>query len=489
MTTQSALTESAARRRVLVAGWVTTAGLLLLAGLSWVGIVYRPTGLSGILLIVSVALPAVFYLRAVRAASQVSARTILKFAILFAAIGFFTLPFQSTDVFFYMAKGWQQAHYGSNPYAEGLRELAHHGNDPMIFTEWNALNKNSWLDLPLPYGFLFAALVRILAHLGGGNWWLTLGLFNAMNSLAHAGTAYLVWRLSHMLKTGEPRRALLLYAWNPFVLAQFIGDLHNDILVGFFIVLAVYTLAAKRPEWTLTALVAGGLIKYAALALGPFAAIAILRMYGWRKLAVSMGWAAAATALISTPYLADAAAFKTQLIADQLTESSRSFHAFVFGILKMAGITEARYGGIVTPLSVGLQTLLWVAFAAFMAAELWKSRTRRITLDRVVCQWSASLAFLLFLASSQLYPWYIGMVLPLAVLGYRSWVSRAVVLASTAHLFGFTGLKRIGYFLICTLLPFVITFLGAVRLKLLHAPASCPARSRTMESAESDYSA
>jgi hypothetical protein len=95
---------------------------------------------------------------------------------------------------------------------------------------------------------------------------------------------------------------------------------------------------------------------------------------------------------------------------------------------------------------------------------------------------AAGSPFLLFLASSQLYPWYIGMVLPLAVLGYQTWISRAVVLASAAHLLGFTGLKRVGYFLICTLLPFAAAFFGAVRLKLLRTaphPPAAPLRRST----------
>jgi hypothetical protein len=482
MTPQAGLAATDARRRILAAGWITAAGLAVLAALSWTGMVYRPFRFSGHLLLACVAVPAAFYLRAIPAAVHVPARTILKFAILFGVISFFILPFQSTDVFFYMAKGWQQAGYASNPYAAGLRELDHHGADPMIFTEWNALNKNPWLDLPLPYGFLFAALTRILARAGGGNWWLTLALFNAANCAAHAGTAWLVWRLSHRLKLGEPKRALFLYAWSPFVLAQFLGELHNDIFVGVFVILAVHSLAVKRPEWTLASLAAAGLIKYTALALMPLAGIAILRWFGWRKLTVSAIYAGAGAALISAPYLIDAPAFKLSQIAVQWTESSRSFHSFVFGVLKLLGISADRFPTLVPSLSFALQAALWMAFAAFIAAEIWKSRKRRMSLDRIVCQWSAAMAFLLFLASSQLYPWYIGMVLPLAVLGYQTWISRAVVLASAAHLLGFTGLKRVGYFLICTLLPFAAAFFGAVRLKLLRTaphPPAAPLRRST----------
>jgi hypothetical protein len=77
------------------------------------------------------------------------------------------------------------------------------------------------------------------------------------------------------------------------------------------------------------------------------------------------------------------------------------------------------------------------------------------------------LAFILFVSSSQFYAWYIGMLLPLAVMAYESWVGRAVIAASAAHLFGFTELKgkRVGYFIFCTLAPFVLTLIAARREK------------------------
>jgi hypothetical protein len=387
------------------------------------------------------------------------------FAVVFGLIVFAAIPFDSTDAFYYIAQGWQQAQYDANPYSQVLRDVPNHAEDPMIASPWAARNLNPWLDLPLPYGFLFAAVLRVIAILGQGNWWLTLSLYGALNAAAHAAIIWLVWRISHIMRFGDPKRAVFLYAWNPFVLAYSMGDLHNDALMGLFVVLAVYFVAIKRPAWVLGALVAGGMIKYIALALLPFAALAIYRLFGKKALALSLTVAALFTTLLALPYLADLSLFKMALIAGQMTESTGSLHSFVVGILRMFNVTEDRFPGFMPHLFVALKAALWLAFALFAARELRNVLKAALSLDRIIVRWTQILAFILFLSSSQFYAWYIGMLLPLAVLAYDSWVGRAVVAASAAHLLAFTDLKskRIGYFIFCTVAPFLLTLIWARR--------------------------
>src|SRR5262245_28290962 len=103
-----------------------------------------------------------------------AASTVVSFAVLLGAIGFVTPPFDSTDVFFYMAMGWQQAHYGANPYSRVLRDVDGSDRDPMIQNEWMWRNRNPWLDIPMPYGPLFAVVARTIAWLNRGNFRATL---------------------------------------------------------------------------------------------------------------------------------------------------------------------------------------------------------------------------------------------------------------------------------------------------------------------------
>src|SRR5262249_46611807 len=136
---------------------------------------------------------------------------IVTFAIVISIAGFITPPFDSTDVFFYMATGWQQAHYGLNPYSKVLRNVADGSSDPMIQNGWMARNRNPWWDIPVPYGFLFSVLARVIAWLGQGNLWVTLGLFSLLNLLIHAATALVLWKAAALLPDTSGKVVFYLY--------------------------------------------------------------------------------------------------------------------------------------------------------------------------------------------------------------------------------------------------------------------------------------
>jgi len=67
---------------------------------------------------------------------------IVAFAAGIGVVGFLTVRFDSTDAFFYIATGWQQAHYSSNPHSETLRNGDGAFHDPMINNAWMARNRN-----------------------------------------------------------------------------------------------------------------------------------------------------------------------------------------------------------------------------------------------------------------------------------------------------------------------------------------------------------
>ena len=74
----------------------------------------------------------------------------------------------------------------------------------------------------------------------------------------------------------------------------------------------------------------------------------------------------------------------------------------------------------------------------------------------MIQRWSAILFALIFVASSQFYAWYIGMLFPLALLTHRKTILADCIIAlSGAHLLSFTLLRRkaIGYFVVATVLP------------------------------------
>jgi hypothetical protein len=390
---------------------------------------------------------------------KTSLRTILIFAIIIAAIGFIGGPFDSTDVFFYMAQGWAQSHYNGNPYAHVLRDIPNGLQDPMIASRWMSLNRNPWLDEPLPYGFAFALITRCVAWLGGGNWWLTFALFDVLNLAFHTGVALLLWKTASLIPAADPKLVLYLYAWSPLIVLQFLVNLHNDIIMAALILLAFYLQLRGRAVWSLPALIAAGFVKYAAFALTPFAFLFVLRWYGRKAAAQSVMISAALAAIVSIPYVFELSAFQVGPVLTQFNESSGSLHAFMTFVFRAAGRfipsmqfdlqTFSRFAGTLLWLTAGMFTLRQLAHAWFSS---------HFAPNEVATRWTSILFAVVFIGSSQFYPWYIGMLLPLSVVGAgTSLLTDIVVLLSGTHLvFTFLRTKAIGYFLISTAIPVII---------------------------------
>ena len=90
----------------------------------------------------------------------------------------------------------------------------------------------------------------------------------------------------------------------------------------------------------------------------------------------------------------------------------------------------------------------------------------------MIQRWTSILFAIIFVANSQFFAWYIGMLFPLALLTDRkSILADTVVLLSGTHMLSFTFLRRkaIGYFVVATLVPIVCLLIASSRKK---TPAS-----------------
>ena len=76
------------------------------------------------------------------ASESISFSKVMLPVIPLVAISFFTIPYDSTDVFLYIDAGWAQAHYGLNPYSHTLRDVPNVAGDPIIQADWMQNNKN-----------------------------------------------------------------------------------------------------------------------------------------------------------------------------------------------------------------------------------------------------------------------------------------------------------------------------------------------------------
>ena len=367
---------------------------------------------------------------------------------------FITIPYDSTDVFLYMDSGWAQAAYGANPYTTVLREIPGIDRDPLIREEWMRTNKNPWMDLPFVYGFLFAHLVKAIAWVGNGNWWLTLGLFKLVNVAAYGATAFLLLSLASKLKFERPDVVLYLFMWSPLILLHHIANAHNDLLMGFLIVAAVSLVAHRKGMWAPAVLVAAMMVKYVAVLLIPGFLYFIARREGSRRMLAGILLAGAFAFAVSLPYAWDITRFRFDLMAAQLNKiTAGSLFSFFFYIYRALSRLAAPLGSLES-FGNGLRIVLWAVSAMLILRQARRFIVKlKPDLEDLIGLSSWILFAIIFIGSTQFYSWYIGMLFPLALLLREAdALRRFVVLLSATHVLSLTSLrgKGIGYFAAAT---------------------------------------
>ena len=90
------------------------------------------------------------------------------------------------------------------------------------------------------YGPIAQLIFKICAALSFKNINVCWLIFKLINLLVHITNCYLIYKLTGKLKFS------IIYGLNPFVLLEFLGMLHNDIIVVLFVLLTLYFLTKKK---------------------------------------------------------------------------------------------------------------------------------------------------------------------------------------------------------------------------------------------------
>ncbi len=176
--------------------------------------------------------------------------------IFLLSVSIFILPFSypamlSYDIFNYIATAKVAFFYHENPYIIMPIEFTH---DPLLLF-MHAANKVAL------YGPLWILLTGLPYLLGFGSFLLILFLFKAFVILFFVGTLLIIWKLT------KNTFSVLLFGLNPLVLFETVISGHNDIVMVFLFLLAIFFLRRNKMILSLILLLASILIKYASLAL------------------------------------------------------------------------------------------------------------------------------------------------------------------------------------------------------------------------------
>jgi hypothetical protein len=180
----------------------------------------------------------VCYLVVLACASRLRPRWALAAVVVLELIFFLSPPLSLTDVFNYVNYGRMQVLHDLNPYTT-IPALGPHSDLSYQLSNWHSLLS--------PYGPLFTLFSFALVPLGiAASFWALKATLLA----ASLASLWLVGRCARLLGR-DPLSAVLLVGLNPLVLVWGLGGDHNDFILIFLVLLAVYLLleaAARRPR-------------------------------------------------------------------------------------------------------------------------------------------------------------------------------------------------------------------------------------------------
>jgi len=202
-------------------------------------------------------------------------------ALFFALANLLTAITTTMDPYDYIARGRITAVHGGNPYVQVPQDYS---NDPFM-------QYVSWRDKTSAYGPLWESLSALFSRLAGNQL--------RSNLLFHKGFAmacylFSVFLIAATLRRFAPERALsgtILFAWNPLVLMEGVGNSHNDLLMVALLLAAFYFLSRPAPGARTDVLVGAiALLLLGAAVLVKFIPILLLPLFLLYLLSDRKGW-------------------------------------------------------------------------------------------------------------------------------------------------------------------------------------------------------
>lgn len=164
----------------------------------------------------------------------------------------------SYDLFNYIFDAKIITHYQQNPYIHKALDYQH---DPM-------LSFMHWTHRVYPYGPIWLVLTIPLSFLGAQLFLPTFFLFKLVIAASYVGVVYFLGKIAEKININK-NTTMIVFALNPLVVIEGLVSAHNDIVMMFFALWALFMLIEKKyiPAFFLLFLSVG--IKFASVFLFP----------------------------------------------------------------------------------------------------------------------------------------------------------------------------------------------------------------------------
>jgi hypothetical protein len=178
--------------------------------------------------------------------------------VLFGLLNVGIYPIVALDIYDYLMYGRITLVHDGNPFIRPPSAFL----DPLVAY-------SPWPNEPSVYGPLWQLISLVPTALAGDSMLAGMVGFKATSLLFFVGGTLVIWRI--LLIVGRDRVApgTVLFAWNPLLQFELVGNAHNDSAMVFLVLLAAWALVAGRGSLVGGLLALAVLTKLLAIALGP----------------------------------------------------------------------------------------------------------------------------------------------------------------------------------------------------------------------------
>jgi alpha-1,6-mannosyltransferase len=170
-----------------------------------------------------------------------------------------TIPHYSLDILSYMAQGAT-----GNPFAFRAETISHTAlGAHLLGNGWDV-----WPGLT-PYGIIWTRIEIAIMNVSGSSVFVAMLLIKLVVIAASLSTALLLWKFLGRVRPEAQLLGTVAYLWSPLILSEFAGEGHNDSVMLFLVMGALWACAAQRPTLSWISALLGVLTKYVPLLFCP----------------------------------------------------------------------------------------------------------------------------------------------------------------------------------------------------------------------------
>lgn len=342
--------------------------------------------------------------------------------LVFSLILIFSYPLTAIDLFIYAirTRGW--ALYGLPPLATPPEALP--SADP-----WLGL-AGEWVDAASPYGPAWEWLSLGAFYGSGGQFLGHLLVLKIIGMIAYLGCAGLVYQILKQLYPNWATAGTIAFSWNPLVLLESVQNAHNDILMIFFLLVAIWSFTRlpqaqeTSPYWLFMLLLAftlalSILVKFMTVIVLPFFLLVIaFQQPGWtQRLIVLAGLGLLVAGVVLAAMAPVWPGWENWAVLKAGSGAGRSLLALmILGLRNVLGTNTAFDLSRNLILAVFGLIYLYHLWRIFKAGPQLAGQPTRYGFELLVSAAFSSLFWYVLLAAPVFHAWYLLWFLPLAAL-------------------------------------------------------------------------